>query len=404
MKKIYIHKIYATLFLVPALCIGVPANAQKSSGNSAEEDNVHTGMERTKKAWEIGVGGTGLQMTRFNVINFQTNHKGGYTINTSKKDLLFGGHLYVARELNSHFYLDLQGMLDYSSDPVRNGHESRWVGMAGLGLQWRLGEYFHSSYIDPFLRAGVNYMYKNFNVNYNGIEEFDSKEIGWNLSNDYNKEGSDKHNLVPVSLGAGVNMWLNDKFGMGLQADYLIMPYKHIANSWQGTVRLIWRIGGKSKKAKPEIQYVEKIVEKVVEKPVIMEKVVQVPAHANVLCDLFNNIYFEFDKAEITEKSDAVIDQIARIMLADTTKRYLITGCTDAKGSPQYNMGLSRRRADAVVNALLQKGVPEEMLKSRGVGKKISYASQDASNEIREGDRKIIVEIITNMDYWNHLR
>ena len=67
MKKIYIHKIYATLFLVPALCIGVPANAQKSSGNSAEEDNVHTGMERTKKAWEIGVGGTGLQMTRFNV-------------------------------------------------------------------------------------------------------------------------------------------------------------------------------------------------------------------------------------------------------------------------------------------------------------------------------------------------
>ena len=67
-------------------------------------------------------------------------------------------------------------------------------------------------------------------------------------------------------------------------------------------------------------------------------------------------------------------------------------------------MGLSRRRADAVVNALLQKGVPEEMLKSRGVGKKISYASQDASNEIREGDRKIIVEIITNMDYWNHLR
>lgn len=99
-------------------------------------------------------------MTRFNVIHFQTNPQGGYHIDTSRKDMLFGGHLYVARELNSFFYLDFQGMLDYSSDPVRNGHESRWVGMAGLGLQWRLGEYFHSKYIDPFFRAGVNYMYK----------------------------------------------------------------------------------------------------------------------------------------------------------------------------------------------------------------------------------------------------
>ena len=58
-------------------------------------------------------------------------------------------------------------------------------------------------------------------------------------------------------------MWLNDNIGIGLQGDYLIMPYKHIANSWQGSIRLMWRIGGKSLKVKPEIQYVEKIIEKV---------------------------------------------------------------------------------------------------------------------------------------------
>ena len=27
----------------------------------------------------------------------------------------------------------------------------------------------------------------------------------------------------------------------------------------------------------------------------------------------------------------------------------------------------------------------------------------DAPNEIREGDRKIIVQIVTNMDYWNYI-
>lgn len=44
-----------------------------------------------------------------------------------------------------------------------------------------------------------------------------------------------------------------------------------------------------------------------------------------------------------------------------------------------------------------------KMLKAKGVGAKISYASQNAPNEIREGDRKIIVQTITNMDYWNYI-
>ena len=65
-------------------------------------------------------------------------------------------------------------------------------------------------------------------------------------------------------------------------------------------------------------------------------------------------------------------------MLTDTSKKYLITGCTDAKGSSQYNMDLSQKRADAVVNALIKQGVPNKMLKAKGVGAKISYASQNA--------------------------
>ena len=69
-------------------------------------------------------------------------------------------------------------------------------------------EFFHSNYIDPFLRMGANYMYKNFKINYKGMEEFNSEEMEWNLSNDYTKEGKDKQNLIPISLGIGVNMWL----------------------------------------------------------------------------------------------------------------------------------------------------------------------------------------------------
>ena len=52
---------------------------------------------------------------------------------------------------------------------------------------------------------------------------------------------------------------------------------------------------------------------------------------------------FEFDKTEITPKAATIIDEIAQIMLTDTSKKYLITGCTDAKGSSQYNMDLSQK-------------------------------------------------------------
>lgn len=391
------------LSLFAASCIAPWVNAQHSACGSTCE-NFGRETVKVRKAWEFGVGANALQMTRFNVLDFRTNPQGGYFIDTSKRDFLFGGHLYLARELNSHFYLDLQGAWDYSADPVRSGRESRWAGMAGLGLQWRLGEYFHSPFIDPFLRAGVNYMYKNFEVDYNGLEAFERDRMGWSMSNDYNKEGHDRQHLIPLSLGAGVNMWLNDRLGIGLQADYLFMPYRNVANSWNGTVRLMWRLGGKAKRCKePEIRYVEKVVERIVEKPVVVEKRVEVPA-SNTLCELFNNVYFDFDKWEITAKSSEVLDHIARIMLDDIDRKYLITGCTDAKGSTEYNLQLSRRRADAVVKALIDRGVPAGNLKSRGVGKKISYASRESSDAIRESDRKIMVEVITNMEYWNHIR
>lgn len=401
MKTRFIY-ISIIMFLGLMVCKTTYIQAQEANRKSGAGSVFNEA--RDSKAWEIGIGAAGLQMTRFGVVGFYKNSQGGYNVETSKKDALFGGQLYAARELNGHFYLDMQGEVQYANDPIYGGRESRWIGMAGLGLQWRLGEYFHSPYIDPFLRVGVNYMYKNFSVAYNGIEKFDGEEMGWNFTNDYNKDGADKKHLVPISLGAGVNMWLNDRLGLGLQADYLVMPYKRVANAWQGSVRLMWRIGGKSKKPKPEIQYMERTVEKIVEKPVVIEKVIEKSTPGRDLWELFDDISFDFGKWTITAESMAVIDQIAMLMKDNGSRKFLITGCTDAKGSSEFNYKLSEKRAAAVVDALVKKGVPASALKSRGVGKKISYASEVAPDQIRRGDRKIIVEVVTNMDYWNYIR
>lgn len=377
-----------------------------SSAFAQDSDTQPTETKTSSKAWEVGIGGSAFQFSRASFSNFNKLSDGGYRFDLRLSHAVYGGNIYVARELTPHFYIDLQGTAGFTTQSLGNDDKNKWMFMIGPGLQWRLGEYFDSKYIDPYLRAGISYMYKDFSIFYEGEEGLAPDEMSWILENIKNKEGVDRKHMMPISLGGGLNMWMNDNIGIGMQADYLIMPYKNVANSLQGTVRLMWRIGGESKKPQPEVKYVE--VEKIVEKEVIVEKIVEkeVPVDKEIeqLCDFFNNIHFDFDKSTITPQSERSLSQIATVLKRDTSRRYLISGFTDSKGSAHYNSSLSRRRAEAVVKALIDRGVPANMLKSRGLGNKVSYAAPSASNSVREGDRKVTVELISNVDYWNYLK
>lgn len=372
----------------------------------AQENAFATNEGSSKKSWEIGLGGSVFQFNRVSFSNFSKLDK-GYRFDLNLKHALFGGNLYLARELNSYFYIDVQGTIGFTKESLGNKDKNKWMYMVGPGLQWRLGEYFGSKYIDPYLRAGINYMHKDFDIIYEGTEGLSPSDMQWVMDNIHNKDGVDRKDLMPISLGGGVNMWLNDRIGIGMQADYILMPYKQVANSLQGTVRVMWRIGGTSKKPIQKVEYVEveKIIEKIVEKPVVVEKVVEVQTtpEYKALCSSFEDISFEFDKADLTADSKKVVANIASALKQDQSKHYLITGYTDSKGSPVYNENLSKRRAAAIVDELVNLGVPKSMLKSRGVGSKISYAKPATSNEIRRGDRKVTLELISNSDYWNYL-
>ena len=109
------------------------------------------------------------------------------------------------------------------------------------------------------------------------------------------------------------------------------------------------------------------------------------------------------DSYEITADSEETLDKIATIFKQDTSRRFLITGQTDARGSEAFNQALSEARAGEVVKALEKRDVPHEMMKWRGIGKKIAIASPSDSDNVRRGDRKITVELIMNMDYWNQI-
>ena len=117
---------------------------------------------------------------------------GKYKVDLQLRHNVIGANLYLARELNPHLYLDLQGTVGFTEQWIDGKDKMKTLFMVGPGLQWRFGEYFGSKYIDPYARVGVSYMKKNFDMNYTGVEGDLPEEMDWVLENMKNKHGVDK--------------------------------------------------------------------------------------------------------------------------------------------------------------------------------------------------------------------
>lgn len=79
-------------------------------------------------------------------------------------------------------------------------------------------------------------------------------------------------------------------------------------------------------------------------------------------------IYFQFNSDVIHVESESILQAIANLLHDDPTLRVEIGAHSDGKGSRQYNMDLTQKRADAVKNHLIGKGVDAERLIARGFG------------------------------------
>jgi outer membrane protein OmpA-like peptidoglycan-associated protein len=69
-------------------------------------------------------------------------------------------------------------------------------------------------------------------------------------------------------------------------------------------------------------------------------------------------VYFDYDKANLTPDGATVVQQAAGAFRATGSARIMVTGYTDLAGTQQYNLGLSKRRADTVKTELVKDGVP----------------------------------------------
>jgi len=87
------------------------------------------------------------------------------------------------------------------------------------------------------------------------------------------------------------------------------------------------------------------------------------------------DLIFEFGRSDLAESSGAKISAIASALLAEARgRRVEVAGHSDSIGTELYNLGLSKRRAEGVAEALIDRGVLPLMLSVAAYGSKYPVA------------------------------
>ena len=120
------------------------------------------------------------------------------------------------------------------------------------------------------------------------------------------------------------------------------------------------------------------------------EYVLQFPL-ANVSAPvLIENIFYDFDKATLRPESATALDKLVELLNENPNITIELSAHTDYKGSDTYNEGLSQRRAESVVNYLIEHGITSDRLTPKGYGegkpKTIKRKVAERYPFLKEGD------------------
>lgn len=114
------------------------------------------------------------------------------------------------------------------------------------------------------------------------------------------------------------------------------------------------------------------------------------PAHEKIL---LRGVRFAFNEANISDADKAVLDDAAAKLKASPGTKIEVNGFCDAIGSEEYNLRLSRRRADAVASYLEEQGISPTRLIVQGFGKSHFVASNDTADGRAQNRRVELVPV-----------
>ena len=107
---------------------------------------------------------------------------------------------------------------------------------------------------------------------------------------------------------------------------------------------------------------------------------------------VLKNIFFDFDKSELKTASYPELNRILDYLKDSKIEKMLISGHTDSTGDPNYNLGLSGRRAKAVMDFFIKNGISRDRLSYEANGANKPKVPND-TKENRALNRRVEFEI-----------
>ena len=110
---------------------------------------------------------------------------------------------------------------------------------------------------------------------------------------------------------------------------------------------------------------------------------------------MLDDVYFDYDRAELTEAAKQILVQIAEILTNEDRFVVTIEGHTDARGTEDYNLTLGARRSTIVRDFLIAYGVDGNKLRSVSYGKerpKVQGTDEDAYAKNRRAHFRVTIE------------
>ena len=106
-----------------------------------------------------------------------------------------------------------------------------------------------------------------------------------------------------------------------------------------------------------------------------------------------NNIYFDFDKYDLKQESFTELERVYKFLTDNPSVIIELSAHTDAQGSDDYNLQLSQKRAESVVNYLISKGIEPGRLIAKGYGEQMPVAD-NGTEEGRAENRRVEMRIV----------
>ena len=108
---------------------------------------------------------------------------------------------------------------------------------------------------------------------------------------------------------------------------------------------------------------------------------------------VLRGVHFDFDKSDIRTDARPVLDAAIAALKQDPSSRVAVEGYTDSVGSDAYNMGLSQRRAEAVVEYMVAGGIARSRLEPVGKGESDPVATNDTEDG-RAQNRRVELRVL----------